>query len=166
MANPNSPLNGQLNGLDLVVNAAGVPGLKRGYGAEAISGATDVGHHQGVAVIPAPAGGINHQANATASSAIAAVAAKMGYLAGFSITGGGATAAALKKATITGLSIGTMTIDIAVPAGATGAIAPIFVTFPNPIPASAVNTAITLSVPAFGAGNTDVDVAIWGYVAA
>ena len=167
MANPNSPLNGQGLAIDLVLNGASVPGLKRGYGSEALTGgATDVGHHQGVAMIPASAGAVATVAAAVATAVMAAVAAKKNYLAGFSISGGGATAGSLIKATITGLAIGTMGIDIAVPAGVTLAIAPIFVALPIPIPASAVNTPITLTVPSLGAGNTDCTIAIWGYASA
>ena len=164
MPNPAGALQGSLQG-DLIVDSALQPGLKRAYGSESIGG-DNPAMHQGVAVIPSPAGGFDTQAGADAAAAIAAVVGQVGYLAGFSISGGGATAGSLVKATIAGLAIGTIGIDIAVPTGADLAITPIFVLFPNPIPSSAVNTAITLSVPSFGAGNVDVSVAIWGYTSA
>jgi hypothetical protein len=167
MANPSAISEGAAGlKLDVVTNLAGAAGLKRGYDAGTPSGAASPAVAQGVAVLEAGAGATATVAAATATAAIAAVSAKTGYLAGFSISGGGATAGSRVVATITGLLIGTLSINIAVPAGAAGAITPIFVTFPNPIPASAVNTAITLSVPSFGTGNLSVAVAIWGYVSA
>jgi hypothetical protein len=166
MANPDLPVFGALaaDGIFDATAPTPVTGIKRGYGSETSGG--DPLMHQGIAAIPAPAGAVHQVAAATATAAIAAVVDQTGYLAGFSISGGGATGTSRIRATIAGLAIGTMGIDIVVPAGAALAITPIFVTFPNPIPSSAANTAITLSVPSFGTGNLDVSIAIWGYTSA
>jgi len=84
---------------------------------------------------------------------LAAQAGKTNYIAGFEITGGGATAASVITATITGTAT-TLSYAIPIPAGVTLGINPVIVKFMPPIPASAINTAITLNVPSFGAGNT------------
>jgi len=94
---------------------------------------------------------------------IPAIAGKTAYLTGFIITGGGATAASLVTGTITGINGGTHSHIIAVPAGATAGITPITRDYNRPQPASAVNTAIVLSIPSFGAGNTAVAAIIRGY---
>lgn len=94
--------------------------------------------------------------------ALAAAAGQTNYLTGFEITGGGATAASVIAVTVTGILGGTMNYNIPVPAGATLGIQPLLVTFWPPLPASAVNTAITLNVPSFGAGNTRASASIHG----
>lgn len=104
--------------------------------------------------------------NVAAASAVAtmpAVAGKTNYVIGFEITAGGATAAALVLATLTGLLGGTMTYVFAAPAGAAVGATPLIVQFQRPIPASAVNTAITLTLPSLGVGNTNAAVAIHGF---
>jgi hypothetical protein len=124
--------------------------LVDGTGAELPSGGTAVGASSG------------NVANASAVAAIAAVASKTNYLAGFEVTGAGATAAAVVNATVTGCLGGTRTYPIAVPAGVTTGITPVIVNIVPPLPATAANTAITLTVPAFGAGNTNVAANIRG----
>lgn len=113
--------------------------------------------------------GIQVDASATTAAAAAlapalgAVAGKTNYLTGLEITGGGATAAGAIDATVTGLAA-TLHYGIVAPAGAGLALAPIVVTFSPPRPASAVNTAITLNVPSFGAGNLIASAALHGFV--
>jgi hypothetical protein len=107
-------------------------------------------------------------ASATAAAgalapAIAGVAGLTNFLTGFEVTGGGATGAAALDVTITGLLDGTLHYAVEVPVGAGLAIAPVVVEFVRPRPASAVNTAITLNVPSFGAGNLIESAAIHGY---
>lgn len=104
-------------------------------------------------------------AAAAATVTFAAVAAKTNYLAGFDITGGGATAASVIQATVVGLLGGTRTINIPVPAGATLGIVPIVEIFNPPLPASAANIAIVVSAPSFGAGNLHASVNAQGYQA-
>jgi hypothetical protein len=119
--------------------------------------------------LPAGATSVNAtsgvQANATATASMPAVASKRNYITGFEITGSGATAAAAVTATLTGLMGGaTMNYAVTAVAGAALANPSLIVSFPIPIPASAVNTAIDLSVPALGAGNTRSMANIHGFV--
>lgn len=108
-----------------------------------------------------PAGGTataassGNVANASAVATLAAVAAKTNYLSGVEITFAGATAASVVLATITGLLGGTQTIVVPVPAGVAVAGVPVLLNFYPPHPASAVNTAIAVTLPALGAGNTN-----------
>lgn len=105
-----------------------------------------------------------NQANANAVATMAAVAAKTNYITGFQITASGATSAGVVNATVVGLLGGTATYTFTVPAGATTAAQPLQVTFANPMPASAVNTAIVVTLPALGSGNTNAAVNAQGYV--
>ena len=162
MPNPSLPTFGGL-AADGMWDATPSTGIKRAYGSESSGG--DPLMHQGVALIPAAVSAVDQKANATATATLPAVALKRNYLAGFAISGSGATVAAVVRATITGIGV-TWGIDVPVPAGILLGITPIIVVLPNPIPASAVNTAITLTVPAFGSGYADVSVAIWGYLSA
>lgn len=113
------------------------------------------------AVVQASSGNV---ANATAAATIPAVAAKTNFLEGVQITAGGATAGQCVNATVVGLLGGTITYTYC---SATGAGLPspsLVVAFNPPLPASAVNTAITLSVPALGTGNTNAAASIQGFV--
>lgn len=102
-------------------------------------------------------------ANAQAQATLAAAAGLTNFVTGFMIFAGGATAGSIVLATITGLAGGTLNIPVAVPAGALLAATPITVTFPQPIQASAVNTAVVLTLPALGAGNTNGSVSLLGF---
>jgi hypothetical protein len=94
-------------------------------------------------------------ANATLTITLGALPGKTTYVSGFEITGLGATAVTTVTATLATLNGGqTFSYSIAVPAGVTTGIQPVQVQFVPAIPATAVNTVITLTVPAFGAGNT------------
>lgn len=127
----------------------------------------DIDGH-GLQPVAAISDGIDVTAGATAAAgamapALAAVAGARNFLTAFEVTGGGATGASVIDVTITGLLGGTITYNIAVPAGATAGITPLVVDFSRPLPASADNTAITLNVPSFGAGNTKAASAIHGF---
>lgn len=102
-------------------------------------------------------------ANSSAAATLAGTVGKTTYISGFSVTGGGATAASLISVTVAGLLGGTKTYTFAVPAGATTGCTPLVVEFSKPIPASATNTAIVVTAPAFGAGNTNATVNAHGY---
>lgn len=104
-------------------------------------------------------------ANASAVATLAGAAGKTTYITGFEITAGGATAGALVLATVTGLINGTATYVYAVATGAATGSPPLIVEFPAPIPASAVNTAIVVTLPALGAGNTNAAVVAHGFQA-
>lgn len=103
-------------------------------------------------------------ANASAVAALPAVAAKTNYISGFEVTGTGATAGLPVLVTIAGVLGGTLTYVYAAAVGALVSNTPLIVRFEPPLPASAVNTAITATVPALGAGNTNSAVVIHGYV--
>lgn len=102
-------------------------------------------------------------ANANAVSTLPAVALKTTYICGFAATSAGSTAAAVVNLTIVGLIGGTMTLTYVSVAGVTLANQPLVVPFSQCIPASAVNTAIVVTLPALGAGNTNAAVTAWGH---
>lgn len=117
-----------------------------------------------------PAGAVTVRAasgnvtNNTASAALPAVAAKTNYLTGFIVTASGASSGLIVNGTITGLLGGTYTFTFGFPAGVLVMAVPLVVMLDTPMPASAVNTAITISLPAGGTGNTNAAVEIQGYV--
>lgn len=102
-------------------------------------------------------------AAATADATLAAVAGKTTYIAGFSITGAGATAALPVTVTVTGTITGTLSYTYVAVAGAQLANTPLHVRFDPPIPASATNTTIVVSCPTLGAGNTHNAAVAHGY---
>lgn len=102
-------------------------------------------------------------AAATATATLAASATKTTYLCSFIITSTGSTAAAVVAPTVTGLVGGTWTLTYATVAGATLANQPLVVTLSRCVPGSAVNTAVVVSVPSLGAGNTNTTVVAQGY---
>jgi hypothetical protein len=93
-------------------------------------------------------------ANAQATATLAAAANKTTYITNLQIFATGATAAGAVNVTITGLLGGTMTIPFDVPAGVNVRATPIILDFATPLPGSAVNTAIVVTLPALGSGNT------------
>lgn len=102
-------------------------------------------------------------ANASAVATVQSAASLTAYITGFEVTSAGATAASVVNVTVTGTQGGTMTYTLAVVAGATLGNQPLVVSFYPPIPASAVNTSIVVTVPALGAGNTNCTVSAHGY---
>lgn len=104
--------------------------------------------------------------NVAAAAAVGTLAAAVGkrtFISGFSINSAGATAAAVVNATLAGLLGGTMTFPYVAVAGVTLKNADLVVTFYPPLPASADNTAIVLTLPSLGAGNTNAAVNAWGF---
>jgi len=102
-------------------------------------------------------------ANTSGVATLAGVAAQTTYITGFDVTGSGATAASVVSVTVAGLLGGTATYTLSVVAGATVGNAPLIARFDPPLPASAVNTAIVVTCPALGAGNTNNTVNAYGY---
>lgn len=102
-------------------------------------------------------------ANAEAIATLAGAASKTTYVTGLSITGGGATAGSVVLATLVGVISGTQTFPYAVATGVSVGNQAFGLTFDPPIPASAINTAIVLTLPALGAGNTNAAVSLTGY---
>jgi hypothetical protein len=101
-------------------------------------------------------------AAATATATLPAVQGRFNYLCGFSITSSGSTAALVVQPVITGLNGGTLTYTYSSVAGVTLANAPLEVSFSTCMPASSPNTAIVVSMPSLGAGNTSTTVNAWG----
>jgi hypothetical protein len=116
----------------------------------------------GTAAIPVKASSGN-VANAVATATIPAIAGKTAYITGFDITGSGATAGAVVNPTITGLLGGITTYSLTVSAGVATADTALQRDFTPGFPASAVNTAIVVSCPALGAGNTNNTVNVYGF---
>ncbi len=102
-------------------------------------------------------------ANASAVATLAAAAGKTTYITGFEITGSGATAALPVVVTVAGVIGGTMTFIYSAAAGALVGNQPLVIEFPEPVPASAVNTAIVVTCPALGTGNLHSAVVAHGY---
>jgi|EndMetStandDraft_5_1072996.scaffolds.fasta_scaffold188977_2 hypothetical protein len=103
-------------------------------------------------------------ANAQAVATIPAVAGKRNYITGFEVSGSGATAGLPVTVTVTGLD-NTLSYTYSAAAGVLVANQPLVVSFPQPLPASAVNTAIVVTCPALGSGNTNNTVTAHGFVA-
>jgi len=99
-------------------------------------------------------GSSGNVANTSAVATLDAAASKVTYLTGWSFTFAGATAASNKTIVISGLSGGSLTYVVTVPAGATVAGREITIDLTHPYPASAANTAIVVTAAACGAGNT------------
>lgn len=107
--------------------------------------------------------GTANVAHAAATATLPAAVGVTTYMTGFEVTFGGATGASLVTVTVTGAKGGSPQYTIAVPAGATLAGTPLIVTFNPPLQASAANTAIVVSVPDLGVGNTADTVVSHGY---
>jgi hypothetical protein len=99
---------------------------------------------------------------ASCSAAITATANLMNYCTGFDIDGLGATAGSAIAVTLAGILGGTLTWEVGIPAGVT---VPFTYSrrFDPPLQASAIDTAITLTVPSFGSGNTQSNCNIYGF---
>jgi hypothetical protein len=113
---------------------------------------------------------VNGASGAAQSNAatLPATAGRTQYLEGFDVTGGGATAASIIEISVTGLAGGTLKFEMNVLAGVTGPVnaqGGLSIRFPEPLPASALNSAITVTVPSFGAGNTNAAVVAYGFLA-
>jgi hypothetical protein len=107
--------------------------------------------------------GSGNVANASAVATIPAVAGKTAYITGFDLTGAGATAALIVNPTLAGIISGTRTYVYGAVAGVALMNQNLSIRFHPAIPASAVNTAITLTCPALGAGNTNNAAHAYGY---
>lgn len=108
-------------------------------------------------------GNSGNVANSAAVATLPAAPGKTTYVTDFEITAGGATLGLLVNPTITGLLGGTATYVFGAVAGVLATDAPLIMPFPAPLPASASNTPIVLTLPSLGAGNTNASVTIHGY---
>jgi len=102
------------------------------------------------------------------AAAIATLSGQSGmttYLAGFQVYGTGATAATTVIVSVTGLAPGLPTLHypMSVPAGINASLQyPLNVVFPFPLPGSGTGN-IVITVPDFGAGNTNSCVVAEGF---
>lgn len=102
-------------------------------------------------------------ANTSITASLSALAGQRNYITNYQIIAGGATAAGQVTATIAGLISGTRSVEVNVQAGVNNPPQIVEETFDPPLPASALNTAISLNLPALGAGNVVASVAITGF---
>lgn len=103
-------------------------------------------------------------AAAVATATLPALAGRTTYITGFEVTGAGATAGAAVTVTVSNI-IGAVTLSYTYTAAVGAAVAnqPLTVQFPEPIPGTAVNTAIAVSCPSLGTGNTNNTVVAHGF---
>lgn len=111
----------------------------------------------------AKTGSSGNVANGSAAASLGAVAAKTNYITGFQVTASGATTALPVSVTVTGLISGTATYTFVFPAGVLVGATPLIVPFNRPVAASGTNTAITVTLPASGAGGTNAAVDVQGF---
>jgi hypothetical protein len=157
---PLSPNLWDPTGQQFVVQQAGVVTTGSDGTKYAVGQVASLPYPTGATPITADSGNV---ANATATATLAAVAGKTTYITGFQVTASGATAASVVTVTVTGVVTGTLHYTFVAPAGATAAAQPLIVPFPEPVPASAANQTIAVSLPALGAGNTNATVTAQGF---
>jgi hypothetical protein len=102
-------------------------------------------------------------ANAAAVASLPANAGIRNWCTGFEVTAAGATAASVVNVTLSGLAAGNLVYSFVFPAGVTAQAQPLIVAFPLPLPAIGPNVAVTLTVPAGGAGNTNAACVLHGF---
>lgn len=103
-------------------------------------------------------------ANVLGAATLPGAAGKTTYITGFEVTSAGATAALAVDVTVAGLA-NTLHYAFVHPGGVPTGAAPLVVQFSRPLPASAPNTAIVVTLPASGAGGTNAAVNAHGYQA-
>lgn len=108
-------------------------------------------------------GDSGNQANASAVATLAGVSSKTTYITGFEVTAAGATSAKVATVVVAGTVTGSKNYTFVFPAGATVSATPLVVQFATPIPASATNTAITVTLQAAGTGGTNATVSAEGF---
>lgn len=104
--------------------------------------------------------------NVAAAAAVATLAAannERAALAGFELSGNGATAGSTVEVTVAGVIDGPITFQLAVPAGATVPVS-MSKQFNPPLVGAADGTDIVVTAPSLGAGNLKNQVYAWGYL--
>ena len=129
-------------------------------GATGFPAAGTAGHPAGAV----PVASTSTTVNATSSPSLPAAAGKTTYLTGVHISGLSATTLTGVAATVGNTLGGDVRIYVDVPAVASkGAINPVEIVFNPPLPATAVNTAISGNLPAFGAGSAAQTMTLIGF---
>ena len=120
-----------------------------------------------------PSSASSQASNTAIAASVAAVAGQYSYLSGIFISGLGATGAGVVACNITNIlatsGSNTWNFSINIPAGATVPFnngLPYVMTFDPPLQAKAIDTSVQCNVGAFGAGNTQQTVSVWGYTTA
>ena len=104
----------------------------------------------------------DHGATSNAA-ALSGAANKTTYITGFEVFATGATSATVVDVTVSD-GTWTLTYPLNVPASSAAVqLAPVSMRFNPPLPASAVNTAITVTCPSLGTGNTNACVNAEGF---
>ena len=101
-------------------------------------------------------------ANATAAATLAAAALATTWITGFDMTALGSTAGSAQNATVS-LGATTLSYAFSFPLGATVQAASLSIRFNPPLPASAPDLPITVTLPAGGSGNAHAAVNAYGY---
>lgn len=102
-------------------------------------------------------------ANAIIVATLPAAAGKTTEITGFTVTAAGATVGQAVTVVIGGVVGAPLNYTFVFPAGALLPATPLNVNFEPSLPASAPNQAITVTVPAGGAGNTSASVTATGF---
>lgn len=145
--------------VELPTNGTGVVGLNAGT--NNIGNVGLIGPYPtGATAITAASG---TAANANAVATLAAAVGKTTYICGFVLSSTGSTAAAVVAPTVAGTITGTLTFAYASVAGVTLANQTMIVPMTPCVPGSAANTAIVVTLPALGAGNTNATANAWGF---
>ena len=111
-----------------------------------------------------PVAAVATAANAATAPTLPAAVGKTTYVSGIQFSAASPTAATVIGANLQGVLGGTVQYVLPLPAAAAqAALTPFAVVFNPPVPASAANTAITLSVSAVGAGSITQTAAIQGF---
>jgi hypothetical protein len=99
----------------------------------------------------------------TAAATLAGVSGKTTYICGFQVSGLGATAATFVNIAVASV-VGGNTLNFAYtfPAGVTVIATPVLQPFNPCVPANALGTVITVTVPG-AAGNTSTNISAWGF---
>jgi hypothetical protein len=101
--------------------------------------------------------------NAIQTATLAGVAGKTTVITGFQCTSAGATAALVVTVVVSGLLGGNQNYTYVFPAGVSTPGYGLFVQWATPLVASAVSTAIVVTMPAGGAGNVGANCAAQGF---
>lgn len=107
--------------------------------------------------------------NVAAASAVATLTGTVAtrvFIAGFEVTGSGATAGLPVTVTVAGLLGGTQNYTYTFASGVLVGNAPLIVFYDPPLPASGFNTAIVVTCPSGGAGATNNTVVAHGFYSA
>lgn len=161
-----------LNSLLATIFGSPLPVTQSGSWAVSITGGVSVSGNVGADPIPPGATGsaktqlevctTGSAASSPLAATLAGTSGKTTYLTGFDITGLGAISASAVTVAVTGLT-NTLSYLYAAVAGVLAVNAPLSIRFNPPIAASAANTAIVVTLPALGTGNTAAAVAAYGF---